>query len=369
MDYQSRLSNLKKRLQQQEIGILALLPGANFTYITGIAKELSERPFVLFIPSSESARPTVLLPRLEVETFLDSVSYQVDLVTYTDEEGYSPAFIEACNNLDGQKAVIGVEARAMRFLELRQIQQNAPEISIVEADEILSISRMQKDENEIDAIRNAIRVSELALEATCAQVRPGMAERNVQMILSMEMLKNGADGHGFSPIVLSGPRAALPHGVAGERRLQKGDCLLIDFGFRVGNYSADITRTFSIGTPSPEWKKIYDIVKAANKAGHSVAKPGIAAEEVDFAARKVIEDAGYGKYFNHRTGHGLGLDIHEPPYIVSGNKTTLQPGMVFTIEPGIYLAEKVGVRIEDDVMITQDKAESLTTFPRELIVL
>ncbi len=369
MDYQSRLDNLKKRLRQEGIDVLALIPGANLTYITGMVKELSERPFVLFVNSSESTPPSVLLPHLEVETFLDSVSYRVNLISYTDEQGHQPAFTKACQQLADKRTTVAVEARSMRVLELHQIQKQAPEAKIVEADEILSQARMKKDEDEIEAIRNAIKVSQLSLEATCSQVKPGMTEREVETILSLEMLKHKASGHGFTPIVLSGPRAALPHGVAGERQLQKGDCLLIDFGFRVGLYSADITRTFSIGMPNPEWKEIYDLVKAANEAGRAIAKPGIPAEEVDYATRKVIEDAGYGKLFNHRTGHGLGLDIHEPPYIVSGNKTRLQPGMVFTVEPGIYLPDKVGVRIEDDITITQDGAESLSTFSRELTVL
>ncbi len=366
MDYQSRLDNLKNELRQERIDVLALIPGANFTYITGMFKEVSERPFVVFINSSESSPPSVLLPYLEVETFLESVSYPADLISYTDEQGYAPVFARACQGFNDQGLVVGVEERSMRMLELRQIQQNAPKAKIVVADDLLAKARMQKDEKEIEAIRNAIRVSELSLESTIAQVKPGMTERDVEMILSLEMLKHGADGHGFPPIVLSGPRAALPHGVAGERHVQEGDCLLIDFGFRVGMYSADITRTFAIGTSNPEWKEIYDLVLAANQAGRDIAKPGVQAAEVDYAARKVIEDAGYGKYFNHRTGHGLGLDIHEPPYIVSGNKTLLQPGMVFTVEPGIYLPEKVGIRIEDDIVITQEGAKSLSTFSREL---
>jgi Xaa-Pro dipeptidase len=366
MDYQSRLDSLRKRLRQEDIDVLALIPGANLTYLTGMIKQLSERPFVFFLSSSESSPPVVLLPHLEVETFHDTVSYEADLISYTDEEGYTPAFAKARQHFHKQGLLIGVEERSMRLLELSQIQKQIPEAQIVDADDLLSIARIQKDEEEIQAIQNAIRVSELSLKSTITQVKPGMTERDVEMILSLEMLKHGADGHGFSPIVLSGPRAALPHGVAGERHVQEEDCLLIDFGFRVGMYSSDITRTFAIGSPNPEWKEIYDLVLAANQAGRDIAKPGIAAEEVDYAARKVIEDAGYGKYFNHRTGHGLGLDIHEPPYIVSGNKILLQPGMVFTVEPGIYLPDRVGVRIEDDIVITQEGAKSLSTFSREL---
>ena len=369
MDYEARLGVLKKRLAEQNIDVLALLPGANMTYLTGIMKELSERPLVYFLSSSPSARPTILLPHLEVETFSRALPYKVDLVAYTDEEGYAPAFAEVARVLNLSESTIGMEARSMRLLELRQIEANSHGAKIVQADEVLSQGRMRKDRDEIEAIRTAIRVSEQSLESTCSQVKAGMTEREVQMILNMEMLKNGADGHGFPPIVLSGERAALPHGVASNRRLQEGDPLLIDYGFRVGAYSADITRTFSIGTPNPEWAEIYEIVKEANEAGRTAAGPGVTAEEVDAAARQVIVDAGYGKYFNHRTGHGLGLEIHEPPYIVAGNNTVLEPGMVFTVEPGIYLADEVGVRIEDDIVITEEGAETLSTYPRDLTVL
>ena len=366
MHYKTRLDGLRKRLLEQEVDVLALLPGANLTYLTGIIKELSERPLVFFLSTSHSARPSILLPHLEVETFSRALPYEVDFISYTDEEGYAPAFTKAASALNLAGHTIGVEARSMRLLELRQIERNALNAKLVEADEILSQGRMRKDHDEIEAIRTAIRVSEESLATTCPQVKVGMSEREVQMILNMEMLKHGADGNGFPPIVLSGGRAALPHGSAGERRLQEGDCLLIDYGFRVGAYSADITRTFSIGTAKPEWKDIYEIVKMANEAGRKMAGPGILAEQVDAAARKVIVDAGYGEYFTTRTGHGLGLEIHEPPYIVSGNKTVLEPGMVFTVEPGIYIADRVGVRIEDDVVITENGAEALSTYPREL---
>ena len=366
MDYEVRLGGLKKRLAEQKIDVLALLPGANITHLTGIEKELSERPLVLFLPSSKSAPPLLLLPRFEAEAFSLALPYAVDTIAYADEEGYAHAFAQAAEALHLAGKTIGMEARSMRLLELRQIERNAHGAKVVEADKLLSQGRMRKDRDEIEAIRTAIGVSEQSLSATCAQVKAGMSERDVRMILNMEMLKNGADGNGFPPIVLSGPRAALPHGVASDRRLQEGDCLLIDFGFRVGAYSADITRTFSIGTPNPEWREIYETVKRANEAGRKMAGPGVTAEEVDAATREVIVDAEYGKHFTHRTGHGLGLEIHEPPYIVSGNKTVLEPGMVFTIEPGIYIADRVGVRIEDDIVITQDGAETLSTYPREL---
>lgn len=369
MDYSRRLQLLLDRLTAKTVDVVALLPGANFTYYTGLHKPLSERPFVLFLQASGTPRFVVLLPRLEADGFMESLPYEVELVVYSDEQGYERAFREAASALKLENKSIGMEARGMRLLELRQIQKNASACQIVEVDDVLSQGRMVKDADEIAAIRQAIKVSEAALASTCSQVKPGMTELDVQTLLSIEMLNLGAHGHGFDPLILSGPRAALPHTTANERVIEKGDCLLFDFGASLGSYSADITRTFSIGTPTPVWKDIYEVVSQANAAARSIAAPGVAAEDVDAAARHVIDAAGHGKYFTHRTGHGLGLQVHEPPYIVAGNSTTLRPGMVFTIEPGIYLQGQFGVRIEDDMLITDDGAETLSTSPRSLIAL
>ncbi len=369
MDYGARLQRLLDGLTTQGIDVVALLPGANFTYYTGLQKSLSERPFVLFLQADAAHRPVVLLPRLEVDGFEDSLPYEVELVVYTDEQGYEKAFRDVASALKLNDKSLGMEARGMRLLELRRIEENAPSCRIFEADALLSQQRMVKDTDEVEAIRRAIRISEEALSATCKQVEPGMSELDVQTILNIEMLRRGARGHGFDPLILSGPRAALPHTTATERVIEKGDCLLFDFGACLGPYSADITRTFSIGTSTPVWEDIYEIVKQANAVARSLAAPGVAAEDVDAAARHVIDTAGYGEYFTHRTGHGLGLQVHEPPYIVADNQTALRPGMVFTIEPGIYLQDRFGVRIEDDILITDDGAESLSTLSRSLIAL
>jgi len=369
MDCNRRLQLLLERLTSKRVDVVALLPGANFTYYTGLNKPLSERPFVLFVQANAARCPVILLPRLEADGFTESLPYEVELVVYTDEQGYERAFREAACALNLDNKSIGMEPRGMRLLELREIEKNSYGCRIVEVDDVLSQARMLKDADEIAAIRQAIKISEAALASTCSQVKPGMTELDVQTLLNIEMLNLGAHGHGFDPLILSGPRAALPHTTANERVIEKGDCLLFDFGASLGSYSADITRTFSIGTSTPIWKDIYEIVKQANAAARSIAAPGVTAEDVDAAARRVIDAAGYGNYFTHRTGHGLGLQVHEPPYIVAGNNTALRPGMVFTIEPGIYLQGRFGVRIEDDILITDDGAETLSTSPRSLIAL
>jgi Xaa-Pro dipeptidase len=179
----------------------------------------------------------------------------------------------------------------------------------------------------------------------------------------------GADGMAFAPLVLTGENSANPHGSTGARPLANGEFLLIDFGAQVNGYPADITRTVCAGSPSEEMRAIHSAVKAANQAAQEIAAPGVTCSEVDAAARTVIEQAGYGEYFTHRTGHGLGLDVHELPQIAAGNDTPLAPGMVFTVEPGIYLEGVGGVRIEDNLLITDTGAESLTSFSREMDLL
>jgi Xaa-Pro dipeptidase len=228
---------------------------------------------------------------------------------------------------------------------------------------------MTKDEAEIAAMRKAVRITEDALSRTLDSFKAGMTEKQVAAELLVNMLKGGAETLPFEPIVVSGPNTALPHAAPGERRVQRGDLLLFDFGVTVDGYASDITRTFAVGAIDDELKRVYDLVLHANEAGRQTARPGVPGETIDRAARKVIVDGGYGDYFTHRTGHGLGLDGHEPPYVVEGNTVPFEVGNVVTIEPGIYLPGKGGVRIEDDVVITAGGAESLTTFPRELMTI
>jgi Xaa-Pro dipeptidase len=196
----------------------------------------------------------------------------------------------------------------------------------------------------------------------------GLTERELAQRLTAEMLDAGADSIAFM-IVVAGPNGADPHAGPSERPLQNGDLLTIDCGAVHSGYIADITRTFAIGAVEDKLREIYELVLQANAAGRAAVRPGVAAQDVDRSARAVIEAAGYGEEFFHRTGHGLGLETHEPPYIVEGNERLLEPGMLFTVEPGIYVGGLGGVRIEDDVVVTPSGAETLTHFPREWTVL
>jgi len=361
--YKQRLSRLMEQASVYKFDALALVPGPNLFYFTGLSFHLSERPIVLLFPVGRS--PAIVAPLFETDKLKDA-PFDIEAFTYTDEEGYTQAFQDAYAALGLAERVVAAEALQMRMVELRLLERFALGCRIVPAEDALAELRMRKDAHELEQMRRAVAVTEAALEATMRRARVGMTEKELAGILMAEMLRAGAEGYSFSPIVGSGPNAAVGHATPSDRAIQEGETIVIDCGNAVGGYVSDITRTFVLGELEPEMARIYETIRAANAAGREAARPGVTAESVDQAARAVVEEAGYGEYFHHRTGHGLGLEVHEPPYIIAGNDRVLEEGMTFTIEPGIYLPGRGGVRIEDDVVITADGSESLTTFPREL---
>lgn len=358
-----KLQKLAEITAAAELEAVALVPGANLHYLTGIDFHLMERPLVVFfVPGRD---PVAVLPALE-EARLAACAIPMTLFPWSDAEGYGPAFAAAAGELGLAGKRVGIEELRMRVLEARILENYLPGATLVPASTPLAALRLRKDADAIRALREAIRISEAALYSVVERVRPGMTEREVAALITMAQLERGGGKHPFEPIALSGPNTALPHGEPGDRPIAEGEPLLLDFGTTVRGYASDITRTFCVGVPSPRLVEVYDVVRAANEAGRAVARPGVPAQEVDRAARRVIEEAGFGPYFTHRTGHGLGMEAHEGPGIVEGNELILEPGMVFTVEPGIYLPGELGVRIEDDLLITPNGAESLTTFPRDL---
>jgi Xaa-Pro dipeptidase len=365
-----RIQRLKPLLRASGADYVALVPGPDLTYFAGLHMHLSERPIVALIPaSSDNGRPPILIaPFFEVgKATSGPVKLDWKVHSYRDGVPYQTAFDEAAQAHGLRDVIIGVEPTQMRVLEWALLSQAIPGARQVSAADAIAELRMRKDSAEIAAMKRAIQLSEEALSKTLEEVVPGMTERQAASILMNYLLAAGADNLAFSPLVQTGPSGANPHAGAGDRVLRQGDTLIIDFGMTLDDYSSDITRTIAVGGLDEEMQRVYEAVKAANAAGRVAAKPGVTCEAVDKAARDVIEAAGYGQYFTHRTGHGLGLEGHEPPYIVGGNTLALQPGMTFTIEPGIYIPGKGGVRIEDNVVITDTGCESLTTFTRDVV--
>jgi Xaa-Pro dipeptidase len=362
--YQRRQAKLATLLSEAQLDSLILNPGPSLVYLTGLHFHLSERPVLLFLIPNDA--PVIVLPELELQKLKD-LPYQIQGFPYgEDPETWGNSFQEAIQaaNLGNQRN--GVEPRQLRLLEYRLLAEAAPNAEFIPAGESVAKLRIYKDEDELSAMRKAVQIAQQALIATLPQVKIGVTEHELATELTLQLFRAGSDPEmPFTPIVSAGPNAANPHATPTERKLTAGDLLVIDWGASHTGYISDITRTFAIGNVDPEYENIHQIVLQANEAGRSAVRPSIPAEAVDQATRRVIDASGYGKYFTHRTGHGLGMESHEDPYIRDGNRQLLTPGMTFTIEPGIYLPGRNGVRIEDDVVITQTGAESLTDFPRE----
>ena len=236
-------------------------------------------------------------------------------------------------------------------------------------DQHLRTLRMHKASNEVDCIRQAQAVAEKAFEYILGFIKPGMSEREIALELDYAMLRDGAQAVSFETIAVAGENGSKPHGVPGERPVRAGDLLTLDFGAVVDGYHSDMTRTVAIGEPGEEQRKVYGIVLEAQLAALAKLAPGVPCGEIDEAARSIIKDAGYGDHFRHGTGHGVGLEIHEAPGLSRKSKDVLAPGMVVTVEPGIYLPGSCGVRIEDMALITENGYENLTRAEKTLIVL
>ncbi len=237
------------------------------------------------------------------------------------------------------------------------------------ASALLDQLRACKDEDEIQAMIAAQTIAEKALADTLDYLKPGLTEKEVAAYLEYKMVSYGAEKKSFDTIIASGPNSSKPHAVPGERKIQNGDFVTIDFGCVVQGYCSDTTRTLAVGEPTEEMRKVYDTVLQAQLAGIAAAKAGLSGKEIDGAARKVIDDAGYGEYFGHSFGHSLGIEIHESPNAAPSNEEPMPVHAVISAEPGIYLPGKFGVRIEDVLILTEDGCENITKYPKELMIL
>lgn len=360
IDYLKRLDNL---LEKSAADLVAFVPGENMVYFTGLHFHLSERP-ILGLYNAQGI--SFIIPELEVAKLEARPDLEARRFIWTDQGGYDGAFNEAVAALlpaDSTCALDGQTLRLFEWLALEQAGVSAADALDI-GDLFLNL-RARKEPGEIANMRRAIEISEDALKATMAWARPGMTERQIADRLGAEMLDRGAHGLAFLT-VLSGDKSGLPHGDSDDRVWGEDEFLLIDFGARYQDYPADITRTFCYGRPTAQMRAMYEAVYQANKVAREFARPGVTCEAVDQVARAAIENAGLGQYFIHRLGHGLGLSVHELPNIVQGNQQALEPGMVFTIEPGVYIPGVGGVRIEDNVVVTETGIDVLTSYPREL---
>lgn len=361
--FAKRREKLSDLLKSEEMDAAILVPGSNMFYYTGLKLKQSERLTLAII--TKDGDLTFVVPQVELSK-AEEIS-EAKVFWYTDEQGPSKA-LEKTRQSIGTLQLIGVEYTKMRVMEM-----NASEAlgaaRTADVSDVINRMRIYKDENEVAQMQKAVKILEDSLEATLPYIKPGVTEREMAAQLEYEMRKRGSEGTPFETIVASGPRGATPHGRAAEKEIREGELIVMDFGSLFGGYVGDICRTVAVGEISDELNEIYHIVKEAQQKAVDIIKPGVTAHEVDETARQHIKSKGYGEYFTHRTGHGLGLDAHEDPYMMQNNDLVLQPGMVFSVEPGIYLPEKGGVRIEDNIVVTKDGHLNLMSFKKDLITL
>ncbi|HEX6988533.1 MAG TPA: Xaa-Pro peptidase family protein [Bacillota bacterium] len=361
-DLIARRNRVREALAVAGADLLAVAPGDNMRYLLGYHPHPDERPcFLIVAPGGEG----MLVPVLNA----DEVRAHVDLPmeTYTDAEGPAAA-------LDRLAARLGVASARTAMIEERMradfallLQERLGGAALRLAAPVLAALRMRKGPDEVEALRRAAKMADGAMQAAFAAVRSGMTELELARAVEEAFLGRGAESVSFA-IVASGPNAAYPHHHSGSRVVHTGEPVLFDIGARLDGYESDITRMTFVGEPDEAYLLVHDTVERAVQAALEVIRPGVAAREVDLAARSVIEDAGYGAYFTHRTGHGIGLTGHEPPYITSTNDLTLDVGMAFSVEPGIYLPGRFGVRLEEIVVVTASGAEVLSGLSRDVFV-
>lgn len=362
IDYPARIEAVRRELASKHIDLLAVSPGYDTRYLLGYSPVADERPCYLLITPD---RAIYVVPELNADQVRAHTS--IPVIFWVDAKGPAEALTEAIGELGGKDIETVAVDDTMRADFLLRLLKAMPNAEYTVGSKVIGPLRQLKSRQEIAFMKASAKTADNAVLAAVSVCRPGLTEMEVGEAAAGEFRRQGVEEVSFT-IIASGPNSAFPHHHTGKRVIQAGDSVVIDIGAILDGYSSDVTRTAFVGEPTAEWKKVYSVVLEANRAAEAVVRPGIKAREVDLAARSTIERAGYGEYFLHRTGHGIGLNGHEPPWITSESDTVLEEGMAFSIEPGIYLAGRFGVRIEDIVVVTSDGCDRFTGLSQEPIV-
>ncbi|XID90299.1 M24 family metallopeptidase [Paenibacillaceae bacterium WGS1546] len=357
-----RLGKLYEVMDDLRLDAVLITLPKHVYYLTGFASEPHERLMGLVLPQGEE--PFLFVPALDAEA-AQAESSVSRIVTHADTDNPYEALKRS---LPFPVSRLGVEKGHLTLRRGEALSEALGGAGFVDVEQTLTDMRAIKSAEEIVRMKEAARLAEQALREALKHVRTGVSELDVAAELEYAMKKLGA-APAFASTVLSGEKSALPHGATGRRRIQAGDLLLFDIGVACDGYLSDMTRTFAVGEIGAKLKDVYATVLEANLRAIAAVRPGSPIADADRAARQLIEERGYGRYFTHRTGHGLGIEVHEYPSVHGDNRDLLREGMAITIEPGVYLPGEGGVRIEDDVLVTAAGAEALTTFPKKLTVI
>ena len=359
------LQQLAGRLRQENLDAILLGPSSDLEYLAGLRLFADERFKGLVVCSD--GRIFSIVPRLYREQMETVLGPECPDCVWDDAEGFLAKVSARWKDfgLQGKNVAVNDGIRAVDLLDL---ERSVPGTVFVNGHHVVEAMRLIKSPGEMDLLRKGARIADAAFEALLPFIRSGVREGDVARRLEELLAEKGADGLSFPTIVASGPNGSNPHYMGSSRILQEGDPVVIDFGCTYRGYCSDTTRTVFVGKASEEDRAIYRVVLEANLAGEEAVREGAAAQDVDRAARRVIEKAGFGEFFINRTGHGIGVAVHEAPYIMEGNLQELKKGMAFSVEPGIYIPGRLGIRIEDIVLVTEKGAEPLSFFPKELTI-
>jgi len=359
-----RLRQLQEAMEAQGVDLVAVPPGPNFFYLTGFTPKPDERPSFLLLSSRGMA---FLMPALNLEQCRQELAHlaHAPMASYRDEEWPGRAMGSLASALGGPVRRMAVDD-AMRADFLLLLRGSWPDAEICLASPLLNPLRMVKSPAELALLEESAALADEAVRVAAAACRAGATELEVAAAAADALRRGGAQDVLFTSIA-AGPNGALPHHHTGDRRLAPGDGVTVDVGARRHGYCSDITRVVAVGEPPADYVAVHRVVDAAVRAALSAIKPGVRCGDVDRAARAVIEEAGYGPYFVHRTGHGLGLEAHEAPSVSSANDLILEEGMVFTVEPGVYLPGRFGVRLEEVAVVTATGARTLSQLRRDIL--
>lgn len=359
-EHGERLRRVSAALGEADVDLLLAGPSSDFYYLTGLAGNPSERLKVLLV--SREGGTAMVLPAFEV-ALIDHLSVRPTLYPWEEVEDPLAGLRRAVRGLGGARRV--AVAPQLWSVFLLRIQEALPDARFIDGGPLISSLRMRKSAAELELMRAAGRMADQAYLRLIEEPVGGRTEREVLAAIHDTLRQEGMDRLGGG-IVGAGPNGASPHYKTADRTIAQGEAIVIDYGGQYRNYWADITRTPHVGAPGEDFRRVYQVVQDAQQAAFESVRPGVTCEGIDRVAREYITAAGYGEYFIHRTGHGIGLDGHEEPYLVQGNTLPVEEHMTFSIEPGVYLPGQFGVRIEDIVVVTAEGADRLNTCTRDL---
>lgn len=361
-----RIRKLSEWLKEENIDFTFINAVPNIFYFSGVSCKPYERLFCILV--FQEKKPVIVCPQMDLEHVKD-YTQDFEVIGYNDNENPWQLIEKNLLNKEIIPKKFAVEKELLSYFRVEKLQGLFPTAQVVPIDEKISSLRLIKDEEEIKKMSESARWADYAVKLGLAALEEGRSELEVVAIIEYEQKKKGIKEMPAAPMVLFGENSSFAHGYPGNNRLKKGDFVMLDLGVKMDGYSSDITRTFVFGEESNQQREIYEVVLEANLKAIEKCQIGSVIGEIDKASREVIEKAGYGKYYPHRVGHGIGLEGHELPSMSSNNTDTLKEGMIFTIEPGIYIPGIGGVRIEDEVVITKEGPELLTKYPKDLQII